>query len=262
MPRDISRRNERKKPRHWAPLLICALAPFATARDKFGVSPKLSSDDAIWLSGSTVLVTRHDQRGTKFQARSLALGYGLIYEMTGGKEVHKLEDANVWDPADIFELELVPAIVKQFGLQPAPQGVRAVEADSWTDVAAEVASSGADYLLDLRTTYRRALFRKGFNDDYWVGYGISVTLLERKSARLIFHTKCYSDTVDHPDSPPLRALAENGARLYVDVSASLAWKCLQQVAGALLPDPGVVAPVPRQLVDPLAAYARNNPDVR
>jgi hypothetical protein len=169
-----------------------------------------------------------------------------------------VKDASSWDPVEIFEREFVPHVVRQFALKPKRESSLLIEADSWPDIVAEAAPAGADYLLDLHTTYRRMRGRKGFSGKHWVGYGISVAIIEQKSARLVFRAKCYSDTVDHPASPQIEALGEDQGRLYIDVSSSLAWKCMHRIADVLLPDPEAMPEVPRPLVDPLSDYARSH----
>jgi hypothetical protein len=55
------------------------------------------------------------------------------------------------------------------------------------------------------------------------------------------------------------AYAENNGKLFGDVSASLAWRCMRKVAEVLLPDPAALPQTPAALVDPQTDYDREHP---
>jgi hypothetical protein len=239
--------------RRWSILLVClCVAAPLSSRDKFQSAPLLSDEDAIWLGGSAITLVRHPtpkprvmtMRGAIFQN---ATGWNAIADasrMTSGSE-----------PADVLEREFSALLSRQYGAKIKAEPVF-VEGAEWTDVAA--APTDTPYLLDLRTTRLALGFRK-MQPDYWVGFGVRVALIERASARPMFVSTCYTDTVDHPDSPPLKDLEANDSRLLRDVMASLAWKCFGRIAADLVPNPDAIPLPPRNLLDPLADYAWKHP---
>jgi hypothetical protein len=235
-------------------VLLCLVAGGATARDKFSTRPLLSDEDAIWLAGSSIAVVRHPAPRPRVQTITGNIFAGGVIGLTSINKASR-ETARS-EPSDILEQRLAPAVAGQFGAKLAPQPLL-VKGSEWADVAA--APTDAAYLLDLRTTRLAVEYRRNLQNEYWVGYGVRVALVERATARLMFVSNCYTDTVDHPGSPRLKDLEENGSRLLADVMDSLAWKCMQKVAVALLPKPDDMPRPPRNLVDPLADYARTNP---
>jgi hypothetical protein len=226
---------------------LALLASHASARDKFSVRKPLLEDDSAWLAGSTVLVVRHSPGWLRQQTVS-----GNIFPIAAAVNSSRIRDAAGFDPADLIERDLAPLALRQFGLKQLPPSPGAEIAS--TRAAEDVANSDAAYLLDIRTTRREVNYRRKNLDDYWVGYGVRVSLLERQTARPLFQSDCYTDTVDHPGSPSLKSLLDNDGALLSKVLWSLAWKCMERIGGALLPDPTALPRAPRELVDPLARY--------
>jgi hypothetical protein len=226
---------------------LALLVSTAGARDKFSVRKPLLEDDSAWLAGSTVLVVRHSAGWLRQQTVS-----GNIFPIAGAVNSSRIREAAGFDPADLLERDLAPVVLRQFGLKQVPPSPGA-ELTS-TRAAEDVAKSDAVYLLDIRTTRREVNYRRKNLDDYWVGYGVRVSLLERQTARPLFESDCYTDTVDHPGSPSLKSLLDNNGALLSTVLWSLAWKCMERIGGALLPDPTALPRAPRELIDPLARY--------
>lgn len=234
-------------------VILCLAAGGATARDKFLTRPPLNDEDAIWLGGSSIAIVRHPTPKPRVMTITGAI---FSQNATGWMAIadasQKTKDSQ---PADILERELTSLLSRQYGAKVLAQPLL-VKGAEWADVAA--APTDAAYLLDLRTTRLALEFRK-FKNEYWVGFGVRVALLERATARPMFVSTCYTDTVDHPGSPRLKDLEADDSRLLRDVMASLAWKCFGKIAGDLVPNPDSIARPPRNLVDPLADYARANP---
>jgi hypothetical protein len=101
--------------------VLVAIPMLVSAKGK--VVP-LSESAAAALNGKTVVVTRHQKASftamTAGKATFALLGAGAMI-VAGNKIV---ADNDIADPADVIERELVPAIVKQYGMQlkagPAP----------------------------------------------------------------------------------------------------------------------------------------------
>jgi hypothetical protein len=238
----------------WLIVILCLAAGGVTARDKFGSRPLLSDEDAIWLAGSSIAIVRHPPPRPRVQTFTGNIFAGGVIGLTSVNKA--TQETTRSEPSDILEQRLAPAIARQFGATLVPQSLL-VKGSEWADVAA--APTEAAYLLDLHTTRLAVEYRKNFQNEYWVGYGVRVALIERATVRPMFVSNCYTDTVDHPGSPRLKDLEADGSRLLADVMDSLAWKCLQRIAGTLLPKPDDLPRPPRNLVDPLADYARTNP---
>jgi len=189
---------------------LALLASHAGARDKFSVRKPLLEDDSTWLAGSTVLVVRHSPGWLRQQTVS-----GNIFPIAGAVNSSRIRDAASFDPADLVERDLAPLVLRQFGLKQVPPSPGAELVS--TRAAEDVAKSDAVYLLDIRTTRREVNYRRKNLDDYWVGYGVRVSLLERQTARPLFESDCYTDTVDHPGSPSLKSPLEGTVESRVEV---------------------------------------------
>lgn len=230
--------------------MIALVSVTAAAKDKDKVMA-LPSGAASQLSGKMLAVTRHKKADfsamTAGKATFALLG-GAAMIVAGNKIV---EENQIADPADIFEMELAPALAKKYGMTlksgsgllvdgSKPQQIVAVQAD-------------ADYVLDLQSnTWMFAYYPADWNT-YWIGYGVQASLFD-KSGKQLSKMTCYSDTNKHPKSPGKDDMLADSAKLLKDVSASLGWKCLQRVARQefQLADAEVTA-TPAELMDPLGS---------
>jgi hypothetical protein len=229
-------------------VFVALVSVAASAKDKDKVTA-LPSSAAAGLSGKVLAITRHKKADfaamTAGKATFALLG-GAAMVAAGNKIV---EDNAIDDPADILETELAPAVAKHYGMTLKSGSGLLVDGSKPKEIVAVQAD--ADYVLDLQSNVWMFAYYPADWNTYWIGYGLQVNLFD-KSGKQLAKMACYSDTNKHPKSPGKDAMLANGAQVIKDVSASLAWKCLQRVAKQefSLAD-GEVAAIPAALVDPL-----------
>ena len=236
-------------------VVLAVVALPAAARDQI---IKLSEADAAALQGKTVAVTLHER--PSFAAMTAGkMGFGLIGGLATIKAGNDLiNQNNVADPAAILRDNLSSAMRDTYG-------VRLLEPDKTpTDEKKAKAIAAlhpdADYVLDVRSGGWGYLYYPTHWGSYWVSYSAQVQLIDTKTGMQVANEACNVHTRDNPHPPSREQLHANEAQLLKDVTASLGWACMQLLAKdelGLAADK--VAAVPAALVDPLAAFAANNP---
>src|SRR5678815_2444289 len=125
-------------------VLLVAMSVMASAKEKDKVVP-LSESAGAALKGKSVVVTRHDKASftamTAGKATFALLGAGAMI-VAGNKIV---ADNNIADPADLFESELVPAVVKHYGLLLKEGPSPVIKASKPKEIAAT--QTDGDYIL-------------------------------------------------------------------------------------------------------------------
>jgi hypothetical protein len=234
--------------------LMVAIPVLVSAKDK--ISP-LSEADAAALKGKTVAVTRHEKASfTAMTAgkATFALIGGAAMVVAGNKIV---ADNDIADPADVLERELIPAIVKQYGLQLREGPAPVIKVSKPKAVAASQAD--VDYVLDVESFgWMFAYFPTDWNS-YWINYIGHVQLIERTSGKVVANGVCNTSTKPNPAPPTKEAMLDNNAQLLKDVTTGLGWTCTHLLAKEefRLPD-GVVTATPSEYTDPLATYAQKH----
>jgi len=234
--------------------LMVAIPVMVSAKDK--ISP-LSEADATALNGKTVAVTRHERASfTAMTAgkATFALIGGAAMVAAGNKIV---SENNIADPADVLERELVPAIVKQYGLVLKEGPAPVIKASKPKAIAA--LQPDVDYVLDVESFgWMFAYFPTDWNS-YWINYLGHVQLIERASGRVVANGICNSDTKKNAAPPTKEAMLDNNAQLLKDVTTSLGWHCVHVLAKEefRLPD-GAANATPAEYADPLVAYAQKH----
>jgi hypothetical protein len=222
----------------------------AAAREDDKVSA-LPAGAGAGLSGKVLAVTRHAK--ADFNAMTAGKGglgmFGALAGISAGNKI--VEENRVADPADILEAELAPAVAKHFGMTLKAGGLL-VDGNKPKKIVA--AQPDSDFILDLQTRGWSFSYHSTDRDSYWVGYLVQARLFDTRSGKELSKMNCYSDTMDHPESPGKDDLLANQAQLLKDLTASLGWLCLHRVAKQqfALAD-GQLPAVPAALVDPLTS---------
>ena len=232
--------------------LLIAMPMMASAKDK--VVP-LSESAGAALNGKSVVVTRHDKASftamTAGKATFALLGAGAMI-VAGNKIV---AENNIADPADVLERELVPAVVKHYGLVLKEGPSPVIKASKPKEIAATQADG--DYILDVQSAGWMFAYYPTSWDTYWIGYVGRVRLIDRASGKMVADGFCNANTNKHPVAPSKDAMLANNAQLLKDVTHGLGWTCVQRLVKDefRLPD-GVAPATPAEYVDPLTAYAQ------
>jgi hypothetical protein len=215
----------------------------------------LAESAAASLNGKTVAVVRHEKASftamTAGKATFAILGAGAMI-VAGNKIV---ADNNIADPADVLERELVPAVIKHYGLVLKEGPAPVLKVSKPKDIAA--ALPDVDYILNVESVGWMFAYYPTEWSKYWIGYNGHVQLIERASGKLLADAFCNSGTNKHAASPTKDAMLENNAQLLKDVTTSLGWTCVHLLAKEefRLPE-GTATATPAEFVDPLTAYAQ------
>ena len=157
-------------------VLLVAMSVMASAKEKDKVVP-LSESAGAALKGKSVVVTRHDKASftamTAGKATFALLGAGAMI-VAGNKIV---ADNNIADPADLFESELVPAVVKHYGLLLKEGPSPVIKASKPKEIAAT--QTDGDYILDVQSAGWMFAYYPTSWDTYWIGYVGRVQLIDR-----------------------------------------------------------------------------------
>ena len=238
-------------------IVTLMLATFAAgpslARPKLVPLPEAT---ATTLPGKTLAVTR---RGVKPSFIAMTAGkatFALLGVAAMASEGNRMvKDNDIADPADTVEAVLVPALVKQYGVKPAPESGHSIAPGN--DLKQIIgAAPGADLILDIRSIGWNFAYYPTHWGTYWVGYGVEVQLIDTKSATVLASAPCSSNTQKNAAPPSKEALVGNGAQLLKDVLLSLGWNCSRLLASdEFHVVPANLAEMPSSLADPLAAFA-------
>jgi len=233
-------------------VLLMAMPVLASAKGK--VVPLPESAGAA-LNGKSVVVTRHEKASftamTAGKATFALLGAGAMI-VAGNKIV---ADNNIADPADVLEQELVPAVIKHYGMQLKEGPAPVIKASKPKDIAAS--QKDVDYILDVQSAGWMFAYYPTSWDTYWIGYTGHVQLIDRASGKQLADAFCNANTNKHPVSPTKDAMLANNAQLLKDVTHGLGWNCVQLLSKEefRLPD-GVAPATPAEFADPLTAFAQ------
>jgi hypothetical protein len=236
-------------------LLLAGLftAPVTSARQK---GTPLADPTASTLAGKTLAITRRGEKpsfvaGTAGKATFALLGVAAM--VSEGNRI--VNENRIADPADIVEGALVPALVKQFGVQLLPGGSDAITPGNHLQQIIE-AKPGADLILDIRSIGWNFNYYPTRWGTYWIGYGVQVQLIDVKSATVLSEMPCGGNTQKNAAAPSKEAMLENGAQLLKDTLAALSWTCARMLAQEQFKiAPENLPQIPPELTDPLASFA-------
>jgi hypothetical protein len=235
-------------------VMLMVIPALVSAKGK--VVPLAESAGAA-LSGKTVVVTRHEKANftamTAGKATFALLGAGAMI-VAGNKIV---ADNNIPDPADVLEHDLVPAIVKHYGLVLKDGSSPVIKASKPKDIAAT--QTDVDFILNVESAGWMFAYYPTEWGKYWIGYNGHVQLIERATGKLMADAFCNANTNKHAASPTKEAMLDNNAQLLKDVTTGLGWTCVHLLAKEefRLPE-GTAAATPPEYVDPLTAYAQKH----
>lgn len=211
---------------------------------------------AAALAGKTLAITRRGEKpsfiaATAGKATFALLGVGAM--VAEGNRI--VRDNSIADPADTLETELVPALVKQYGVKLTPESGHVITPGN--DLKQIIAAApGADLILDIRSIGWNFNYYPTHWGTYWVGYGVQVQLIDTKSSTVVSNMPCGNNTMKNAAAPSKEALLENGAQLLKDVLASSSWTCTLLLAKEQFRiAPENLPKMPAALTDPLAAFA-------
>jgi len=240
-------------------LTLFCVAPAAFAG---GEIVALSPQAASALSGKVVTVTRHvrpqlraappAKRKSGLQGSSDWTSDDALLD--GGWKI--VSENQVPDPADIVERELVPVLAEQYGFTVKQAPVWFNQNENGKDIVKPRIKLEGDYLLDIESKSWNLAQDRGDRHKYWTAYSVKVELVDRVTGKRISTARCDANNAGHPAAPTRDALLEDGASLFRAAMASHAWACVQLLAKDqfALPENRVAA-TPRELYDPLTAYA-------
>jgi hypothetical protein len=227
--------------------------PVSWAKPK---SAPLSEATAATLAGKTLAVTRRGEKPSFIAATAGKAGFGLFGAgamVAAGNQI--VRDNNIADPSDTVEAQLVPALVKQFGVRLLPGGGRAITPGNHLNEIIG-ASPGADLILDIRSIGWNFNYYPTHWGTYWVGWGVQVQLIDVKSGTVLSDMPCSGNTIKNSAAPSKEALLENGAQLLKDTLAGISWTCSRLLAqDQFRVTPENQPQIPPELTDPLASYA-------
>jgi hypothetical protein len=233
-------------------LATCTASP-SWARQKPLPLPEAT---AATLSGKTLAVTRRAEKPSFIAATAGKATFALLGVAAMAAEGNRIvRDNSIADPADTVEAELVPALVKQYGVKLTPASGHAITPGN--DLKQIIAAApGVDWILDIRSVGWNFNYYPTHWGTYWVGYGVQVQLVDAKSGTVVSDMPCGANTQKNASPPSKEALLDNGAQLLKDVLTSGGWTCALLLAKEQFRiAPENLPEMPPSLTDPLAAFA-------
>jgi hypothetical protein len=233
-------------------MCIAVLSLPALAKEKIKDKvTALSEKAATGLHGKVLAVAR--KKRAPFCAMSTGKAtfgvFGVAACFSAGKDF--VEQNQVADPVYIFEEQLAPAIASYFSMQIRPGTSPIIDGDIKKSLTSTFAD--ADFVLDIWSGGWGFSYLPADWNSYSINHVLGAQLYDAKTGKSLARLSCYSNTWDHPSAPSWDALQANRGQLVKDVTASLAWHCLNRSAAKAFGVPQEWLPAtPAKLADPLA----------